>query len=250
LVTSIALFIAALASACERAPAPPPSHDTSQKSSEAPPPADRPVEVVSVDVPGDVPAFVLHGARGTNAFMVFLHGRCTHALGYVQSFSFAAAKKGAVIAPQGDQACGATPLRRWSLDIEKVNRRIEAALQAAGYVDPAAWKDIVVIGYSEGASRAEALAARYPERYTRAILIGAPATPSVARLHRSRGAVMMAGERDSQEPMKAGMRALKAAGIPSTYIMIPGAAHGQLLDAERIMGEALDWLWANAKPAG
>jgi pimeloyl-ACP methyl ester carboxylesterase len=250
LVAFIALLIASLASACERAPAPPParSHETSQNAP-APPP-DRPVEVVSVDVPGDIPAFVLHGARGTNAFMVFLHGRCSHAMGYVQAFAFAAAKKGTVIAPQGDQTCGSGPLRRWSLDIEKVNRRIEAALQAAGYTDEAAWKDIVVIGYSEGASRAEALAARYPERYSRAILIGAPATPSAARLYRSRGAVMMAGERDSQEPMKAGMRALKAAGVPSTYIMIPGAAHGQLNDAERIMGEALDWLWANAKPAG
>ena len=252
LLAPLALAVASLASACERSPAPPParSQEISRKSPEPPPPPNRPVEVVSVDVPGDIPAFVLHGARGSDAFIVFLHGRCSHALGYVQAFQFAAAKKGTVIAPQGDQACGSTPLRRWSLDIEKVNRRIEAALTAAGYADPAAWKEIVVIGYSEGASRAEALAARFPERYTRAILIGAPSPPSAARLHRSRGAVMMAGERDAQETMKAGMRALKAAGVPSTYIMIPGASHGQMGDGERLMGEALDWLWANAKPSG
>ncbi len=250
-IASITLVIAALASACERSPTPPParSQEASRRAPE-PPPRDRPVEVVSVDVPGDQPAYVLHGSRGTDAFIVFLHGRCTHPLGYVQAFQFAAAKKGTVIAPLGDQACGSTPMRRWSLDIDKINQRIEAALKAAGHVDPEAWKDVVVIGYSEGASRAEALAARFPERYTRAILIGAPGTPSAARLHKSRGAVMMAGERDAQEPMKAGMRALKAAGVPSTYIMIPGASHGQMGDGERLMGEALDWLWSNSKPTG
>jgi pimeloyl-ACP methyl ester carboxylesterase len=206
------------------------------------------VEVATVDVPGDVPAFVLHGARG--AFMVFLHGRCTHGLGYVQAFQFAAAAKGTVIAPQGDQACGSTPFRRWSPDIDKLNARVEAALRAAGYTDPSGWRDMVVIGYSEGASRAEALAQRFPERYSRAILIGAPAPPSAARLAGVRGAVMMAGERDAQETMKIGARALSAAGIPVTYIMIPGASHGQMGDGERVMREALDWLWANAKPAG
>lgn len=202
-----------------------------------------------MEVPGDVPAFVLRGAKGAPALMVFLHGRCTHALGYVQAFQFAAAERGTVIAPQGDQACGVAPFRRWSPDIDKVEERISAALQAAGYEDPSLVQDRIAIGYSEGASRAEALAQRFPERYSRVILIGAPAAPSAARLRAVRGAVMMAGDRDAQEPMKAGMRSLLAASIPATFIAIPGAAHGQMGDGERVMRDAFAWLWANEKPA-
>jgi pimeloyl-ACP methyl ester carboxylesterase len=202
-----------------------------------------------VDVPGDVPAFALQGAKGAHPVMIFLHGRCTHALGYVQAFQFAAAERGTVIAPQGDQACGSTPFRRWSPDIDQLNTRIAAALRAAGYEEPQAVRDMVAIGYSEGASRAEALAQRFPERYSRVILIGAPAAPSAERLRAVRGAVLMAGELDAQEPMKAGLRSLLAASIPATFISIPGAAHGQMGDGERVMRGAFDWLWANSKPA-
>jgi len=208
-----------------------------------------PVVVETIEVPGDVPAFYLRGTQSaTRARMVFLHGRCTHGLGYVQAFQFTAARKGSVLALQGDQACDGTPFRRWSLDLDKINTRVEAALRAAGDSQPEAWRDMVVIGYSEGSSRAEALAQRWPERYSRVILIGAPGTPSAARLKDVRGAVMMAGDRDRQEHMKAGMRALQAIGVPATFISIPGAAHGGMGDGERVMGEALDWLWANAKP--
>ena len=105
------------------------------------------------------------------------------------------------------------------------------------------------MGYSEGASRAEALAQRFPDRYSRVILIGAPVAPSALRLAKVRGAVMMAGERDAQEPMKAGARALVAASIPATFIGIPGASHGQMGDGERLMRQAFDWLWAHEKPA-
>jgi pimeloyl-ACP methyl ester carboxylesterase len=239
----------ALSLACEPSASPPFPQSQEVKPREAAPLLPRPVEVVSVDVASDVPAFVLHGAKGAEEVMVFLHGRCAHALGYVQAFQFAAVERGTVIAPQGDEACGSSPFRRWSPDIDKLNARIEAALKAAGYEEPSVVRDRVAIGYSEGASRAEALAHRFPERYSRVILIGAPAAPSAVRLRAVRGAVMMAGDRDAQEPMKAGMRSLLAASIPATFIAIPGAAHGGMGDGERVMRAAFDWLWANAKPA-
>jgi len=56
--------------------------------------------------------------------------------------------------------------------------------------------DILVLGYSQGASRAEALARKCPERYTRLVLIAAPTVVSARGLASLRGAVMMAGERD------------------------------------------------------
>lgn len=252
----VALVALTLALGCETKTSPPSTptptptpRPPEAKPREVAPPPPRPVEVDTVEVPGDVPAFVLRGAKGTRAVMIFLHGRCTHALGYVQAFQFAAAERGTVIAPQGDRACGATPFRRWSPDIENVEERISVALRAAGYEDPALVQDRIAIGYSEGASRAEALAQRFPDRYSRVILIGAPVAPSAGRLAKVRGAVMMAGEHDAQEPMKAGARALVAASIPATFIRIPGASHGQMGDGERLMREAFDWLWAHEKPA-
>ena len=61
---------------------------------------------------------------------------------------------------------------------------------------------------------------------------------------------MMAGELDRQDQMKTGMRALRAAGVPVTFIEIPGARHGAMgITPEQTMGQALDWLAANAANA-
>ncbi len=43
------------------------------------------------------------------------------------------------------------------------------------------------------------------------------------------------------------MKKLLARGVPATFIELPKARHGQLPDAERLMGEALAWLDANAR---
>lgn len=102
-----------------------------QPAPPVPPPPDPPVEVVPLDVPGDLPAFFLHGKAGTTQRMVFLHVRCGHAQGYVQAFQFAAAKRGSVLALQGDVPCGGA-YRRWTVDAEVQDRRIAAAFRAAG----------------------------------------------------------------------------------------------------------------------
>ena len=59
---------------------------------------------------------------------------------------------------------------------------------------------------------------------------------------------MMAGSRDRQDRMRAGERAFRAAGIPATYRVLPGAGHGEMgPEGERVMGEALAWLQENAR---
>src|SRR5205807_5194292 len=123
----------------------------------------------------------------------------------------------------GDVSCGGV-WRRWSDDIDKLHRRIVAAFRAAG-LELHDGDEILAMGYSQGASRVEQLAAKYPNVYTRVVLMGAPTTPTLARLARVRGAVMMAGERDRQDHMKAAARTLQGAHIPATYIPIPGATH-------------------------
>lgn len=187
------------------------------------------------------PVFALKGGPRGPHRLVFLHGMCGHGLGYAQSFQFAAAEKGSLISLQGDVRCGEGPWAKWSNDLDALDARIVQAFRALGHAEPIG--EIAVLGYSQGATRAEALARKWPNRYTRLIEIGAPQTPSPRGLS-LRAAVLMAGERDRQDQMKAGARNFQAAKIPATYQMIPEARHGAMGPTpEKTMGEALDWLF-------
>ncbi|WP_437580450.1 alpha/beta hydrolase [Sorangium sp. So ce887] len=209
---------------------------------------DPPLVATEMAVPGDLPAFVVTGRGGACPRMVFLHGMCGHGLGYVQAFQGAAREHGGVLGLQGDVPCGGDGVfSKYSPDPEAQDRRIRNALAACG----GEAEDLVVIGYSQGAYIAERLAERWPERYARLVLLGAPTTPSAARLRDIRGAVMISGELDARYRMKEGAGGLMAAKIPAVYREMPGARHGEMPDAERVMDEALDWLDAldaNARP--
>jgi pimeloyl-ACP methyl ester carboxylesterase len=205
-----------------------------------------PIRMELLDPEEAAPMYVLRGGPKGSDRLVFLHGMCGHALGYAQSFQFSAAKQGLLIAPQGDRRCGKGPWAMWSSDLEALDARIMATFRALGEKEPI--RDVLIMGYSQGATRAEALARQWPERYTRLISLGAPRAASARGLEHLRGAVMMAGELDRQDQMKAGMRALRAAGVPVTFIEIPGARHGAMgKNPEQTMGTALDWLAANAR---
>ncbi|EYF04984.1 alpha/beta hydrolase [Chondromyces apiculatus] len=199
----------------------------------------EPVGAKEVEVPGDLPAFVVKGADGSCPRMVFLSGMCSHGLGYVQSFQGAAREHGGVLGLQGDVPCSADGVfRKYSFDLDKQDARIRKALETCG----GKAEDLVLAGYSQGAYVAERLAERWPERYARLVLIGAPTTPSAARLRKVRGAVMVSGEHDAKYRMKDGARGLGAAKVPATYLEMPGASHGQMTEAEKTMREALTWL--------
>jgi pimeloyl-ACP methyl ester carboxylesterase len=188
------------------------------------------------------PTFVMRGGPVGDGHMVFLHGMCAHALGYAQAFQFSAAKYGVLVAPQGDKPCSG-PWASWTNDLEKIDARIVGAFRASSET---AIEDVVAIGYSQGAVRAEELVRLHPERYTRLILIASPRVSSPRGFDRVRSAVMMAGERDRHDLMKQSARVLTRAGIPSTFIVIPEANHGAMGPTpEKTMGEALDWLYAH-----
>src|SRR5260370_35383222 len=129
-----------------------------------------------------------------------------------------------MIEPQGDRSC-AGPWASWSKDLDGLDARIVATFRSLGAQGPI--DDIVLIGYSQGATRAEAMARQWPERYTRLILIAAPTVASPHGLSSLRGATMMAGERARQDLMRTGISAFKAAAIPSTVIVAPDATHGR-----------------------
>jgi len=186
--------------------------------------------------------FVMRGEPRGPGKLVFIHGICGHALGYAQSFVRSAAKHGTLIAPQGDRQCDGTPLAKWSPDTEGLDARIRATFLALGFRDPI--EDITVIGYSQGASRAEALARKWPARYTRLVLIAGPTEVSPYGL-KVRSTLMMAGTLDRQDVMQASSKAFLAAGRRARYLPLPNARHGAMGDdPEASMQAALAWLYA------
>jgi pimeloyl-ACP methyl ester carboxylesterase len=201
-----------------------------------------PVRTVDVPVPGDLPAVVVRGAREHTTTMLFIPGMCVHPGGYVMSFQHAAAARGDLVSVQGDVSCGGDgAMRRWSYDLDAMNRRIDAAFEAAGLGEP---RDVVVIGYSQGAERAEKLVARWPAKYSRAILIASPVVPSAQLLSRAKRVALMAGTFDgSQASMRNAVSPLERAGVPAAYFPIPGARHGQMGETpEDTMRAALDFV--------
>ena len=218
-------------------------------SASASPPADAsvaappdPIRIESVPVPGDLRVLVLRGEPRQHRFaMVYLHGMCVYPGYYVESFVNAAAARGDLVAVQGDVSCGGDNfLHTWSPDLAALDRRIDAAFVAGGIDAP---REIVLIGYSQGADRAEALAARFPAKYRAVVLIASSSPPSPARLRGVRAGVLMAGTRDSQTNMREGLVALQRAKIPATFIPMPDAWHGHMgSDPEATMARALDFI--------
>jgi predicted esterase len=194
------------------------------------------------------PMFVMRGEPRGPGKLVFIHGMCGHGLGYAQSFARSAARHGTLIAPQGDRSCDGTPLSKWSLDTAALDTRIVSAFHALGFADPIV--DVTAIGYSQGANRAEALARKWPERYTRLVLMAGPTKVSPYGLA-ARSAVMMAGTLDRQDIMQGSSKAFLAAGRRARYLPLPNARHGAMGDnPEATMGSALDWLYADPAPTG
>lgn len=206
----------------------------------------RPIGVETVPIAGDLPAFVFRGTPVAGRPMVFLSGVCTHPVGYVQSFQGTAAAHGDVVTIQGDVSCGGNgALRQWSADLDAMDRRIEAALRASGLAVEAPL-GVTVIGYSQGAERAERLVARWPARYSSAVFIASPIVPSPRDLAKASAVVLMAGTLESQANMRSAVGPLTRAGIPATFIELPGARHGQLgPEPSGPMGRALDFLDEN-----
>lgn len=202
----------------------------------------EPVRVEGVSVPDDLTAFVVRGAREHRLQMIFIPGMCVHPGGYVMSFQHTAAARGDLVALQGDVSCGGDgSMRRWSADLEAMDRRIDAAFRASGLGEP---RNVVVIGYSQGAERAERLVARWPEKYASAVLLASPVVPSPRSLARARAVVVMAGTYDaSAGPMRSAVGPLRRASVPATFVEIPEARHGEMgIEPERTMATALDFV--------
>ncbi|MCL2777356.1 MAG: alpha/beta hydrolase [Polyangiaceae bacterium] len=243
-----AVASAAPGKAPARAPAPAVSVAGPVEQPAAEQPAAAAARVERLRVPGDLPAsIVFKTARGAPT-TIFLPGICSNASAYLESFPETARAHGGILAIDGDVPC---PKREgshsFSWDAARQHARIEAALAAAG-VETVGAEGITVIGYSQGASIAEELAARWPNRYTRVVLIGAPKDPLPAHFRQARGLVTMSCSLDVVSRMREAARKTSLAGTPATFFEMPGCTHGNVADAEHIFDEALSWLDTNGKP--
>ena len=192
-------------------------------------PRDRHVLVVRADPP-------------SASVIVYLPGKCGDLRAF-EPWAATAARHGTLIAFTGDVRCD-NGRYRWSHDLGLIQRRIDAALAAVAAEDgaPLDTQSLTAIGYSEGATRAEELARRAPDRYPRLVLIAGPTAPTDAGVGRARAAVIMAGGRDKRSHLAVAAASLASAGRPVTFMLLPGAGHGEYgPEGPRVMDEALTW---------
>jgi predicted esterase len=213
---------------------------------QAPSPELQAPEPVALRIPGDRTVQVLHGPPGDpgQRVLVYLHGRCgdVHAF---RSWASAAVAHGTLVALLGDVPCKGSTRFRWGDDVAQIHRRVLAAIGAAGAArgEPLNTVSLTVIGYSEGALKAEALVRRYPSIYRRALLVAGPRAPASNSLEARGAAVLIAGARDRRDHLREAARGMERSGQLVTYMELPGAHHGEYgPEGARVMSEALRWV--------
>jgi len=200
------------------------------------------VLVEELPVTGDRAIYPVRGSRDHRRKAVLLAGWCGNPAWYLNAFLYPAARYGDFVGLQGDIDCGGAATR-WSGNLASLVRRAETAFAHAGVGE---LEDVTVVGYSQGAERAEWLAAYDPVRFTRFVLVAGPIPPSATHFARAHAVVLMAGSRESQTHMREGAARLREAGILATFMLLPGAHHGEMgPEAQDVMAKALDWLEEN-----
>ena len=204
-----------------------------------------PGEETRLAVPRDRAAIVVHAPAGVRGAIVYLHGVCGDAYA-PRSWYGAATRYGTLITLLGDDACKGRPGRfRWRKNNELLQSRIDRALAAVkeargGQLDT---EELTIIGYSQGASRAEAVALRELSRCKRVVLGSPPSAPDPDDFSPEQSIAVVAGALENNDVRREGVERLRAAGVRATFMPLPGAYHGQYgAEGERVMGEALAWL--------
>jgi pimeloyl-ACP methyl ester carboxylesterase len=232
----------------------PPAEARSSAASAAAPPASGsavapasplgPAKVESIPVAGDLPISIVRSADGKPPRIVFFPGICSNAGAYLWGFAEAARAHGGAIAIDGDRACGSSrDFRSISSDPAHEGPRIRAALAAVGHAAPDS-AEVVLVGYSLGATLIENLVKASPERWPRVVLIGSPRDPRLDRLKGARKVATMSCSLDVPGRMKAAVRMLEGAGVASKYFEMPGCTHGNLAEGDAIFSEVFDWIEA------
>lgn len=208
------------------------------------PPGVLPGVAADLPIAGDRAVRVVHGGPTSTRALVYLHGMCGNpeAMG---DWAALASHYGTLIVLRADVPCGDRPGFKWPTDIALIQSRIDRALaavaaQRGGLLDQ---RELLLIGYSQGAHRGERLAAAYPDRYPYLILGGPPGVADPERLANTRGVAILGGEREDTSHMQAGLVQLESAGLKARFFTLPGVGHGAYGPrGPQVLGEVFAWL--------
>lgn len=189
--------------------------------------------------------YVLPGDANDTRVIVYLHGMCGD-VAAADYFRGAVRAHGTLVALRGDTPCSNERFK-WRDDPSTIVRRLRAALERVSSSQQVQLQleGALLFGYSQGADRAERIAAQYPQQYPRIVLGGPPQKASPGRLARAGKVAFLGGELETTENMRAGYDALRAAGIASRFFTLDCAYHGWFgTNAEAQLAEVLDWVTA------
>ena len=196
--------------------------------------------IENVDVPNDRKVLVVVG--DAKRPVVYLHGMCSEPRSDLEAWASAVSEHGTVIGLEADAACPNGKGRTWTTDPEAIDARVNEAIDAVGRARGLSLdaSDLILIGESMGAARATALASRFPDKYTRVVLVGSPETPSAKDLARTKAVALLAGEKEPQDKMRQGTTKLESAGLKARFWELDDATHGTYgPDGARVMSEAV-----------
>lgn len=237
--------------------APQPSRPEARGAAETRPPFElvRPAAAAptarprDVAMPGDRPIRVALAQAGQERVLVYLHGMCGAEEG-ADVWADIATPYGTLVTLRADVPCGDRPGYKWPKEADAIQTRIERALQRVHELEgaPPGDREVWLIGYSQGAHRAERVAAAYPHLYRTLALGGPPTAASPDRLRHVRRVAVFGGELEDTSHMVSGYLALHGAGLEVEYFTLPRAGHGTFgPEGRRVMGEIFAYL---AGPTG
>lgn len=200
----------------------------------------------SVEVPldGDRALRVAHAGASSERALVYLHGMCGNPKG-AEPWIDRATERGTLIVVRADVPCPDRPGYKWPKELSLIQARIDRALetvknQRAGRLNTS---EVTLIGYSQGAHRAEGLAAAYPTRYPRLVLGGPPTAPTSTSFSAHQRVAVLGGELEDSSHMSQGAEELLAGGVAARFFLLPRAHHGGYgPEGRRVMDEVLRWL--------
>lgn len=201
---------------------------------------------IEVPVSGDRPLRVAHADGTSDGALVYLHGMCGNPKG-AEPWIDQALAHGTVIVLRADVPCPDRPGYKWPKEIDKIQARLDQALklvkaQRAGLLDT---EHVTLIGYSQGAHRAEQLARTTPARYPRVMLGGPPTAPEPDSFRQGVSIAVLGGELEDASHMMSGASALSSAGLRARFFLLPHAHHGGYgPEGPKVMAGVLSWLFA------
>jgi pimeloyl-ACP methyl ester carboxylesterase len=201
-----------------------------------------------IPVSGDVPAWVEPAFGETDRAIVYLHGMCgdpTHAGDWAQS----AAQHATLIALRGDLGCvgGGSYWRGDPTFLDyRIRKTVRSVSRALGR--PLDDTSLVLVGYSQGAQRAEDLAWTFPKRYSRVALMSGPSAPRFDRVRRLARLAVVRGEHEYRKTYRESATNIDRGGVPAKFFELPGAAHGEVgPNAPEVMSRLFDFLFVGSR---